>query len=181
MTAAADKADAAATRAEAAAKAAAEAAGPQPSPEVAKLVAAATKAAADARAAVTAARAKADAAATKAREYATAETQDPQMYVAAADAAIATASYSDAKHDLDKAGQLFKASGKRNASIDYSYGQLYDKMARREKDPDAKRKLLERAKQSYETFASGGSGPRVQRATDRAAEIADEIKQLGGP
>ena len=54
-------------------------------------------------------------------------------------------------------------------------------MAHREKDPAAKLKLLQQAKQSYEAFARTGSGSRVQRATDRASELADDIKELGAP
>ena len=58
------------------------------------------------------------------RDYAKAETVDPQMYVGAADAAIATGNLADAKRDLDKAAH----AGAKNAGIDYSYGQLYDKI-----------------------------------------------------
>ena len=166
--------DADAARAEAAAKAAADAAGASPAADTAKLIADAQATATSARAAATAARATADAAAKKAHEYAKAETEDPQLYVAAAEAAIATGNYGEAKHDLDRAAK----GGAKAGSLDYSYAQLYDKQAAREKDAGAKLALLTKAKAAYESFAKVGSGTRVQRATDRAAEIAEEIKDL---
>ena len=172
---------AAADRAEAAAKLAATAAGATPSADSAKLLADAQAAATEARAAATAARSKADALMKKAGEYAKSETEDPAMFVSAADAAIATGSLSEAKHDLDKAAAAQRATHTKTNGIDYSYAQLYDKMATREKDPAAKLKLLQQAKQSYEAFARSGSGSRVQRATDRASELADDIKELGTP
>ena len=173
--------DAAALRAETAAKLAVSSAGATPSPESAKLISDAQAAATAARTAATAARSKADALMKKAGEYAKSETEDPAMFVSAADAAIATGSLSEAKHDLDKAAAAQRATHTKTNGIDYSYAQLYDKMAHREKDPAAKLKLLQQAKQSYEAFARTGSGSRVQRATDRASELADDIKELGAP
>jgi HEAT repeat protein len=175
IDAATAKVDEAAAKVEAAAKAV-EAAAEAPD---AQLVAAARTAASSARAAATAARGSSDAAAKKARDYAKAETVDPQMYVGAADAAIATGNFAEAKRDLDKAAQAYKTTGAKNAGIEYSYGQLYDKLAAREKDPQAKRRYLELAQQAYQSFARTGAGSRVQRAADRAAEIADDIKELG--
>jgi hypothetical protein len=167
-----------AARAEAAAKATADAAGASPTPDAAKLVADAQASATAARANATAARTAADAAAKKARDYAKSETEDPQLFVAAADAAIATGNLGEAKHDLDRAA---KAGGARPAGLDYSYAQLYDKQARGEKDPAAKKRLLEEAKASYEAFAKTGAGARAQRATARAQELADELKDLAAP
>ena len=167
-----------AARAEAAAKTAADAAGASPSPDAQKLVADAQASATAARASATAARTAADAAAKKARDYARSETEDPQLFVAAAEAAIATGNFAEARHDLDRASH---AQGARGAGLDYSYAQLYDKEAARQKDPAAKKKLLEQAKASYEAYAKVGTGARAQRATARAAEIADDIKDLGAP
>jgi hypothetical protein len=172
--------EAAAARADTGAKATADAAGASPSAEAKKLVAEAEATAKAARATAMDARTKADAAAKKARDYAKAETQDAQMFVAAADTAIATGDFTTAKVDLDKAVKAQRAAGTRNAGIDFSYAQLYDKMASRSKDPATKLKLLQQAKQSYETFARGGTGKRVKRANDRAAELAEEIKELEG-
>ena len=44
-----------------------------------------------------------------------------------------------------------------------------------------KLKLLQQAQQAYQRFAKAGTGARVQRATARANEIADDIKELGNP
>ncbi len=173
--AAAKSADLGATHAEAAAKAAVDAAGPTPSAEAAKLVTDAKVAATAARAAATEAHGKAEAADKLAQGFAKTETVDPQMLVAAADAAIATGDLRSARHDLEKAQ---KGTGAKAAGIDFSYAQLSDKLAAREKDPAQKKKLLEQAKGSYEAFAKSGTGGRVQRATDRAAELADDIKEL---
>jgi|GEM_PF-634697 len=175
VDAAAAKVEAAAARVDATAKTVATEAGTAPSAEAAVLVGDAQAAAKEAHDAATKARSSSDAVAKKARDYAKAETVDPQMYVGAADAAIATGNFADAKRDLDKAAH----AGAKNAGIDYSYGQLYDKMAAREKDPQAKRRYLELAQHAYQTFARTGTGSRVQRATDRANEIADDIKELG--
>ncbi|HEV7558459.1 MAG TPA: HEAT repeat domain-containing protein, partial [Kofleriaceae bacterium] len=175
VDAAAAKLDAAVARADAAAKTVATEAGANPSAEAAALVADAQTAATAAHDAATKVRTGSTAVATKARDYAKAETVDPQMYIGAADAAIATGNLADAKRDLDKAAH----AGAKNAGIDYSYGQLYDKMAAHEKDPQTKRHDLELAQHAYQTFARTGTGSRVQRATDRASEIADDIKELG--
>jgi HEAT repeat protein len=179
IEAAATKVDEVVAKLDTAASVVAAAAGASPSAEAAQLVADAKAAATAAHTAATAARTNVTASAAKARAYAKAETTDPQMYVAAADAAIATGSYGEAKRDLDKAKQIYRSSGSKNAGIEYSYGQLYDKMASREKDPQAKRHLLELAQQSYQSFARSGAGARVQRATDRATEIAEELKEAG--
>nr|HEX4312576.1 HEAT repeat domain-containing protein [Kofleriaceae bacterium] len=168
-----------AARAEAAANNAASLAGSAiEQPDINKVVTDAKASATAARASATAARTAADAAAKKARDYAKSETEDPQLFVAAADAAIATGNLGEAKHDLDRAA---KAGGARPAGLDYSYAQLYDKQARGEKDPAAKKRLLEEAKASYEAFAKTGAGARAQRATARAQELADELKDLAAP
>jgi len=178
IEAAVGKLEAAAVHAEVAATAVADAAGASPTAEAAALVADARTAATQARAAATAAHTASDAAAAKARAYAKAETVDPQMYVGAADAALATGALADAKRELDSAARLYKASGAKHAGLDYSYAQLYDKMASRENDPRAKRQLLELAQQAYQSFSRSGTGARVQRAIERASEIADDLKQM---
>jgi serine/threonine-protein kinase len=170
-----------AAKVEATAKAAAEAAGASPSLDAAKLVADANALAQDARSRATATRGKAAEAAEQARAYVTIWTVDPQTLIAAADAAIAAGSFADARQNLDKAAKLSRKAGGRTASLDYSYAQLYDKMAARTQDPAAKRKLLQHAKDAYGRFVKTGAGARVQRANDRLTEIADDIKELGPP
>ena len=178
---AASKLEALAGKLEAAAKTAADTAGASPSPDAARLVADARALAQGARTAATAARGKTADAADKARRYVTTETGDPQIFIAAADAAIASGDFAGARQNLDKAARQIHASGAKNPSLDYSYAQLYDKMAARTQAQAAKLKLLQQAGEAYRRFAHTGAGPRVQRANDRLMEIADEIKELGPP
>ncbi|MBA2543954.1 MAG: hypothetical protein H0V17_30205, partial [Deltaproteobacteria bacterium] len=124
-------------------------------------------------------KARGERASKKIKEYAKAETGEALMFIASADAAIASGNLGEAKRDLDKAAAQLKATGAKNTGIDYSYAQLYDKLATREKDPAKKIKLLEQAQKAYQRFARSGAGGRVQRATDRANEIAEDIKELG--
>ncbi|HEX3764670.1 MAG TPA: HEAT repeat domain-containing protein, partial [Kofleriaceae bacterium] len=178
---AAGKLEAAATRVEAAAQAASAAAGDSPSADAARLVADARALVQRARDAATGARGKTTEAAAQARSYVQRETGDPQFYIAAADAAIASGNLAEARHKLDTAAQLLHKSGTRRPGLDQSYGQLYDGMARRAGDPATRRKLLEQAEDAYRRFVAAGTGPLVQRASDRLAEIAEELKELGTP
>jgi HEAT repeat protein len=162
-------------------RAVSDAAGASPSPDAARLIAEASALASTARAAAGEARASSSAAAKKAEDYAKTEAGDPQMYVAAADAAIASGNLADARKSLDRAARLTRHGAAKVPAIDYSYAQLFDKLAARERDPAAKRKLLQDAQQRYRQFASKGSGARVQRAVERAAELADELAELGQP
>jgi serine/threonine protein kinase/HEAT repeat protein len=173
------KIDAAIAKLDAAAKSLVDAAGASPPPDGAKLVAEAQaklKALQQARAAV---KARGERAEKKIKDYAKAETGDAQMFIATADAAIAAGNLGEAKRDLDKAAASMKVTGAKNAGIDYSYAQLYDKLAVREKDTDKKIKLLQQAQAAYQRFARTGAGTRVQRAKDRATEIAEDIQELG--
>ncbi|TMQ11267.1 MAG: hypothetical protein E6J91_23760 [Deltaproteobacteria bacterium] len=171
--------EAAAAKVEAAAKAASDVGGASPSPDAARLVEQARALAQTARAAATATRDKAASAVATASEFLKAETSDVQILIAAADAATAVGNFTDARANLDKAARRLRDAGARSASLDYSYAQLYDKMSTRTSDPAAKRKLLQQAADAYRRFTSTGTGPRVRRASDRLAEIADEIKELG--
>jgi eukaryotic-like serine/threonine-protein kinase len=173
--------DAAAAKVGVAAQAAAAAAGASPAPDAAKLVQEARALEQRAREAAAAARAKLEDARQLAQRYKKTWTGDPQILIAAADASIATGDFADARQNLGKAARLIQQSGARRAGLDYSYAQLFDKMAARAQDRAAKRKLLQQAEEAYRRFAKSGTGPRVQRATDRAAELADELKELGQP
>jgi serine/threonine-protein kinase len=166
---------------EAAAKATAAAAGVSPPPELAKLVDEANALAAAARASATAGRDKATASAQAAAKFIKDQTSDIQMLIAAAEAEIAGGAFTEAQKNLDSAAKRVREAGSKNANLDYLYAQLHDKMSVRTQDPAARRKLLQQAADSYRRFATTGTGPRVQRASERAAEIADEIKDLGPP
>lgn len=176
---AAAKVEAAASRADAAAKAASEAAGTSPSHDAARLIADAIALARTARDAATAARDKAAEADKKARSYVKDETRDAQILIAVAETAIASGDFVEAKQKLDQAAKTLQRSGARTTSVDLLYGRLYQQMAARVRDPAAKRTLLEQEMNAYRRIAKTGTGPDVQRANDRLAEIADEIKKLG--
>jgi hypothetical protein len=176
---AAAKVEAAADTTEAAARTVSEAAGASPSPAAAQLVADAAALARTARGAATAAHNKRVEAGDKASKYVKDETRDAQIVIAAAETAIASGNFVEAKQKLDQAAKAIRRSGARSSSLDALYGRLYQQMAARIRDPDARRKLLEQEVNAYRHLAKTGSGPEVQRANDRLAELADEIKQLG--
>jgi HEAT repeat protein len=178
---AATKLDAAAARVEAAARTATDAGGATPSPDAARLVAEARALAQTARTAATAAHDKATTTVTTATELLKSETSNITMLIATADAAIATGNFPEARRNLEKAAKQLHDTGGRNLSLDYSYAQLYDRMAMRTSDPATKRKLFQQAEDYYRRFTTSGSGPRVRRANDRRAEIAEELKDLPTP
>jgi serine/threonine-protein kinase len=181
LTDAAGKIEAAADQAEAAARMAASEAGAAPSVATRQMVDEASRQAKAARTAATDARSTSTSAAAKARDYVNGDTGDVQGYIAAANTAIAAGNYGAAKQSLDTAAALIRKSGSKNVVIDESWARLYDGMASHTGDAAAKLKLLRQAMDAYRRFAKGGSGPRVQRANDRATEIVDEIKELGTP
>jgi hypothetical protein len=179
LDAAAVKVETAATSADAAAKAASEAAGISPSHDAAKIIADAIALARTARSAAIAAHNKAVEADDKARNYVKDETRDAQILIAVAETAIASGDFLEAKQKLDQAAKAIQRSGAKSTSIDLLYGRLYQQMAARTRDPVGRRKLIEQEVNAYRHLAKIGTGPDVQRANDRLAELADEIKKLG--
>ena len=107
--------------------------------------------------------------------FSKAETQAPDVLLASANSAIATGRLSEAKRDLDKAAAAYQKDGPRNPSLDWSYGQLWDKQAEREKDVAKREALLRKAKAAFDTFAANGSGKRAAQAKARSAEITEEL------
>jgi HEAT repeat protein len=172
------KLDAATAAVQAAAQAAAEAGGADPSPDARKKIEEAKAAADTARSAASAARDRAITAAASAAALLKAETSAVSILIASADTETATGNFAAAKYHLDKAAKQLRESATKDASLDHSYAQLYDRMATREADPAVKRKLLQQAVDAYQRFAAAGTGTRVQRARDRRAELAEELKQL---
>jgi HEAT repeat protein len=154
------------------------AAGDKPTPEAVKLVDAARAGATDARAVLDAAGGRAEEAARRGRSWIQNETGDATTFIAAAEAALAAGNLGEARRALDRADKLLRAARKDTAPVKYGYGQLYDKLAGREKQPAARVTLLKKAKAYYDEFAAHGSGPRVTAAKERAQELADEIKEL---
>jgi serine/threonine protein kinase/HEAT repeat protein len=173
--------EATAAKAEAAARAASDAADANPSSPAAELVAQARALAQAVQADASSSRSKAGDGRDKARTYIKAETGNVHVYIAKADVDTMAGRFDAAQHGLDRAAKLIRASGSKNASLDFSYAQLYDQRAIRALDPADKRKWWEHAQDRYHRFAEAGTGPRVQQAEQRATEIADLIKQLGVP
>jgi hypothetical protein len=164
------------------AKAASDAAGASPSPDAAKLVEQARALAQGARDVATATRGKAaDAMKPMAKILDEEIRVDPQIYLDAARAAIASGALPSARQNLNKAAKLLPKAGAKRVILDDLSAQLYDKMAARAQDPAAKRKLLKQAEEAYGRVERTGAGPLVRRAKDRRAEIAEEIKELGPP
>jgi serine/threonine protein kinase/HEAT repeat protein len=175
------KLEAGAAKVEAAVAAAVQAAGATPSPEAAKLIADARGLAQGSRDAATTTRGKAADGAKKAADFILVETVDPQMFLDAARAEIASGDLAGATQNLAKAAKLTAKAGAKRATLDELYAQLYDKKAARTQDPAAKRKLLQQAADAYGRLEKTGAGPSVQRAKDRRMEIEDDIKELGAP
>jgi HEAT repeat protein len=171
-----------AAKPETAAKAASDAAGASPSPDAAKLVEQARALAQGARDTATATRGKAaDAMKPMAKILDEEIRVDPQIYLDAARAAIASGALPSARQNLSKAAKLLPKAGAKRVILDDLSAQLYDKMAARTQDPAAKRKLLKQAEEAYGRVEKTGAGALVQRAKDRRTEIAKEIKELGPP
>ncbi|MEM9490761.1 MAG: hypothetical protein AAGC55_16555, partial [Myxococcota bacterium] len=110
--------------------------------------------------------------------YVESETADAEVYLSAADAAIATGKLSAARRDLRKAQQLYKAQGKTNPRLHLSYGRLYDRLSIKA-DSDKKRlRYLKKAKSSYDTVVRTGSGSLQTRARERSTELAEELAEF---
>jgi len=178
---AATKLETTATNVEAAAKAAADAAGPTPTPEAKKLADEAGVLAQDTRATATDARRKATDLDAKARVYLNEWTGNVDTYLAKASAAIASGNFTEAKLNLDKAAQLIRKSGERNANFDYMSGSLYDQMANRSRDAAEKHRLHQQAKDAYRRFVKVGTGSRVKLVTERLTELDEEDKESPPP
>jgi HEAT repeat protein len=157
------------------ASATATAAATATSPDAAAVLARITAASGAATAAATAAGDRHASLKRKIADYLAADTGDPDMYLATADAALATGKLGEAKKNLDLASKAYKRTKTTSPGLFWSYGQLWDRMAQKESDPAKRRSLLTKAKQSLDSFASKGSGTRAGQARERSAEIAEEL------
>jgi hypothetical protein len=166
---------------EAAAKAAADAAGATPSPEAATLLVEVSALAQRARDAVAAVRGRSAEGARKAHEFVTDWTGDAQLDIDTANAKIDVGNFPEAKRLLDRAARQLRASGAKVPALDYSYAQLFDKMAADTEVPATKRKLLQQAADAYRRVARTGAGRFVEEAHARLAKLPDEINDLGPP
>jgi serine/threonine protein kinase/ribosomal protein L19E len=167
------------TKVEAAALEASSLAGANPSTDVKKLIDDAKVTAQSARSAATSTRGEAVGARVAAAKFINSETNSPTRLMITAEAATEAGDFVEAQRNLDKAARLLRKSGVRDANLDYSYAQLYDRMSSHTSDLAAKRRLLQQAREAYQRFAAAGVGPRVQLALARNQEIAAELEALG--
>jgi serine/threonine protein kinase/HEAT repeat protein len=103
------------------------------------------------------------------------EKQDADLYLATANSALATGRLAEAKAELDRAYAGYRAEKVANPNVDFAYGQLWDKLALREKDLSKRAVLLRRAKAALDTFAAKGVGKRAKQAAARSVEISEEL------
>jgi len=175
LAAAAAKLDAAATRIDAAASAAAAAAGADATPAATKQLDDARARAHEARQVATAARSQATGAVKQADGFVKRWTKDVELLISAADVASAAGNFGDAQRKLDEAAAAFRVSGQHDAALDYGYALLYERKAKATRDPAAHDKLLLQAADAYARFVKVGAGANVKIATDRLAEIKEEV------
>ena len=156
-----------------------EAAGDAPDPEAAALLEAARKDAGEAFWLVGEAEDAALAIARKARTSVDSESSDATTIIAAAEASLAAGKLADARKDLDRAAKLLRAQGRDAGVLAYSYGELYDRQAARTRDAAERRRLLEDARRSFDSFAArSGGGTRAAAARARSEEIAEELRSM---
>jgi serine/threonine protein kinase len=178
---AAMKLESVAVKTEAAAVAAADAASPNPSEDAAKLLAATKSLAEGAAAAAAVARSKVPAAEKQARRYIQAWTEDAQILISTARAAMIGNNFTEAKENLDKAAQLLRASKASSAEVDYLYVELYVGLGDYTLEPATKRKYLQQAKTAFEQLKKTGTSSQVKTAGDLLTALADELRQTVRP
>jgi HEAT repeat protein len=108
-------------------------------------------------------------------------TADCELYVSAAEAAVATTRLADARRDLLKADQTCGSRGPAPAQLHFVWAQYHDGRAQETQNPRQRQKLLTQAKQRYDEFAATGRGFRAEKARERSQEIADELAGNAGP
>jgi HEAT repeat protein len=107
-------------------------------------------------------------------------TADWELYLSAAEAAVATARLADARRDLLKADQTCGRRGPAPAQLHFVWAQYHDGRAQETQNPKQREKLLTQARKRYDEFAATGRGFRAERARERSQEIADELAGNAG-
>jgi hypothetical protein len=97
-----------------------------------------------------------------------------QALIALAETAIANGKYAAARRHLDAAAKKLPR-GTRLASLDFTYGVLYQRMADATADPAARAKLEQQAIAAYANVAKKG-GPLADKARVRGNEVAEGAK-----
>jgi HEAT repeat protein len=105
---------------------------------------------------------------------------DCELYLSAAEAAVATARLADARRDLLKADQTCGRRGPAPAQLHFVWAQYHDGRAQETQNQRQRRTFLTQAKKRYDDFAATGRGFRAEKARERSQEIADELAGDGG-
>jgi HEAT repeat protein len=105
---------------------------------------------------------------------------DCELYLSAAEAAVATARLADARRDLLKADQTCGRRGPAPAQLHFVWAQYHDGRAQETQNPRQRQNLLIQAKKRYDAFATAGRGFRAEKARERSQEISDELAGNAG-
>jgi hypothetical protein len=98
---------------------------------------------------------------------------DCELYVSAAETAMAAARLVDAHRDLRKADQTCR--GRAPALLHFVWAQYLDGRAEQTQNLNQRQRLLAQARTRYDDFAATDTGFRAERARERSGEIADEL------
>ena len=161
----------------AAATTASDVAGPSPTAGAQQRIAEARALAEAASVAAAGARAKVPEQQKQARRYIKAWTNDAQMLINTARAAMGGSNFAEVEQNLDKAAKLLRKSGGSLAEVDYRYVLLYVAMGDQAQELDEQRQHLEHAREALARLEQSGAGPQVQDATAQLTELAEDIEQ----
>ncbi|HWN69925.1 MAG TPA: HEAT repeat domain-containing protein [Haliangium sp.] len=102
-------------------------------------------------------------------------TADCELYLSAAEAAVATTRLGDARRDLLKADQTCGRRGQAPAQLHFVWAQYHDGRAQETQNPRQRQRFFAQAKKQYDAFAATGRGFRAEKARERSQEIAAEL------
>lgn len=147
---------------------------PDALPEVPAMTAEAVRLGEETMAAVADSRRRIEASLTQSETWLSANIADCELYLSAAQAAVATSRLVDAHRDLLKADQTCARRGAAPAQLHFVWAQYFDERALEAQGPQ-KARFLAQARKRYDAFVATGRGFRVERARERSQEITDEL------
>jgi HEAT repeat protein len=100
---------------------------------------------------------------------------DCELYLSAAEAAVATGRLVDARRDLLKADQTCSRRREPPDQLHFVWAQYHDGRAQETQDPRQRARFLTQARERYDRFVASARGFRADRARERSQEIADEL------
>ena len=116
----------------------------------------------------------------QAESWLAANIADCELYLSAAEAAVAMARLIDAHRDLLKADQTCGRGGQPPAQLHFVWAQYLDGRAQETQNPRQRQRFMTQARKRYDDFAATGRGFRAERARERSQEIADELAAAAG-